>query len=217
MGTESELRQAVVDVCRRMHGRGYIAAKDGNVSVRWGDGLLVTPSGRPKGFLRPEDLVRVAVDGTPAPGQSHQPSSELGMHLAVFHARADVQAVVHAHPPAAVAHTVAGISLEAPLMPEALVELGRVPTVPFTHPGTPEVAARIREVIAAHDVIMLSRHGSLTVGPDLETAYGRLEVLEHTARVSVYARSLAPGGVQPLPPDVQSRLLQPSAGGDPPD
>jgi len=126
------------------------------------------------------------------------------MHVAVYAERGDVGAVIHAHPPCAVAHTIAGIPLE-PLMPEALVELGVVVTLPFTLPGTEEVPTAVRGPIRRADVLMLSRHGCLCAGPSLEVAHHRLEVLEHTARISMYARQLS-RDVEPLPPDVRAHL-----------
>ena len=166
--------------------------------------LLVTPAGHTKGDLEPASLVLTDLHGHPTPGQTERASSEVGMHCAVYAARPDAGAVIHAHPPCAVAHTIAGIDLE-PLMPEALVELGRVVTLPFTLPGTAAVPDAVRGPVATADVLMLSRHGSLCVGPDLQTAYHRLEVLEHTARISLYARQLSTS-VAPLSADLQAKL-----------
>lgn len=192
-------RQAIVEVCRLMHARGYIAARDGNVSVRIGERrLLVTPSGARKGFLRPEDMVICDLDGRPVRGEAGRPSSELLMHTLIYRERADVFAVVHAHPPAAIAHTIAGLSLEEPLMPEAFCELGRVVTVPYTTPTTQEVPDALLEPVRRHDALIMARHGSITVGPTLERAYDRLEVLEHAARISLMAQAMAPGRVRGL-------------------
>jgi len=201
-------------VCRLAWEKGLIAAKDGNVSVRLDDGhLLVTPAGQTKGDLAPSDLVVTDLRGRPFDGPA-RPSSEVAMHCAVYAERPDVHAVIHAHPPCAVAHTIAGVPLE-PLMPEALVELGRVVTLPFTLPGSDAVPEAVRGPVRAADVLMLSRHGSLCTGPDLRTAYHRLEVLEHTARISLYARQLAPD-VAPLGRDVQARLRPDLAEGSDP-
>jgi L-fuculose-phosphate aldolase len=199
-----EVRTEIARVCRLAWERGLIAAKDGNVSVRVGDRLLVTPSGATKGDLDPASIVLTDLEGRPEPDQLHRASSEIAMHCAVYAERPDVGAVIHAHPPCAVAHTIAKIPLE-PLMPEALVELGRVPTLAFTLPGTRAVPDAVRGRIRDHDVLMLSRHGSLCVGADLREAHHRLEVLEHTARISLYARQLS-GAVTPLDPATQAAL-----------
>lgn len=194
-------------MCRLAWQKGLIAAKDGNVSVRVGDRLLVTPAGLTKGDLDPASVVSTDLRGHPEPDQAHRASSEVAMHCTVYAERPDVGAVIHAHPPCAVAHTIAEVPLE-PLMPEAWVELGPVATLPFTLPGTGEVSAAVADRIREHDVLMMSRHGSICAGRDLEQAYHRLEVLEHTARISLYARQLRPD-VVPLTHAVRSALRAP--------
>lgn len=195
-GQIAAARRGIAEVCRLMHERGLLAARDGNVSVRIGDRrLLVTPSGARKGFLAPGDMVLCDLDGQPVRGERGRPSSEMAMHVAVYKNRPDVNAVVHAHPPYAVAHTVAQISLAEPLMPEVYCELGEILTLPYTTPGTHEVPSALEAPIRDHEVLLLERHGSLTVGPTLSRAYDRLEILEHTARISMLARAMAPGQV----------------------
>lgn len=202
-----EVRNEIVEVCRLMHQRGLIAASDGNVSVRLGaETILVTPSGARKGFLRPEDLVLTDLDGRPVSGQSGRPSSELAMHTAIYAVRDDVRSVVHAHPPCAIAHTVAGVSLSDPLMPEVFCLLGEVTMVPYTTPTTHEVPDAIQEQILGRRALMMERHGSITVGGSLAEAYDRLEVLEHAARISYMARTLAPSEVHGLQPDQLAKL-----------
>lgn len=192
-------RAALVDVCKLMHQRGYIASRDGNVSVRIGDRrLLVTPSGSRKGFMKPEDMVVCELDGTPVRGETGKPSSELMMHTAIYAECPDVRAVVHAHPPAAIAHTVAGVSLAAPLMPEVFCELGEILTIPYTTPTTGEVPDALRVPMKNHVAVIMERHGSITTGATLWQAYDRLEVLEHAAKISLMANALAPGGVRGL-------------------
>lgn len=192
-------RREIVEVCRTMHQRQLIAAGDGNVSVRVGERrMLVTPSGARKGFLRPDELVLCDMEGRPLQGESGRPSSELAMHTAIYAVRSDVRAVVHAHPPCAIAHTVAGITLSEPLMPEVFCELGEIVTLPYTTPTTDEVPRAVREAIVGRVALIMERHGSITVGPTLAKAYDRLEVLEHTARISLMAHTLAPGRVRGL-------------------
>lgn len=187
-------RVALVEVCKLMHQRGYLAARDGNVSVRIGERrLLLTPSGARKGFLRPEDMVLCDLAGVPLRGERGRPSSELMMHTAIYQECPDVRAVVHAHPPAAIAHTIAGLSLQAPLMPEVFCELGEILTIPYTTPTTAEVPDALRIPIKNHVALIMERHGTITVGETLGRAYDRLEILEHTARISLMANALAPG------------------------
>jgi L-fuculose-phosphate aldolase len=188
-------RRDVAEICRSMYERGYIVARDGNVSVRIGDKrILATPSGGRKGHLRPEAMVLCDSSGAPVRGETGRPSAELAMHVEVYRSRPDVTAVVHAHPPCAIAHTVVGVPLSDPLMPEVLCDLGEILTIPYTTPTTEQVPRAIREPIRKHDVLLLERHGSITVGATLAEAYDRLEILEHAAKVSLMSRTLALGG-----------------------
>ncbi len=178
-----------------MHARGYIVASDGNVSVRVGENrILVTPSGARKGFLDPQELVVCDLSGRPVRGESARASAEIAMHVVVYAERPDVTAVVHAHPPCAVAHTIAGLSLAAPLMPETLCALGEIVTLRYTTPTTQEVPEALREPIRTAVALLMERHGSITVGKTLAEAYDRLEILENSARVSMMARVLSLGG-----------------------
>lgn len=190
-----------------MHQRGYIASRDGNVSCRIGDSrILVTPSGSRKGFLEGSDMVLCDLEGAPVRGENGRPSTEVMMHVAVYRERDDVNAVVHAHPPYAIAHTVAGCTLSLALMPEVFCELGEIVTIPYTTPGTEEVPERLRGPIQNHCALVMERHGSITVGRSLSQAYDRLETLEHTAKISLFANVLAPGRVTGLPSEQLDKL-----------
>ncbi len=191
--------QQIVEVCELMHRRGYIAARDGNVSVRIGERrILVTPSGARKGFMKPEDMVLCDLDGAPVKGERGRPSSETMMHTLIYAHRPEVNAVVHAHPPCAIAHTIAGVGLDQPLMPEVFCELGEIVTIPYTTPTTREVPDALREHLSCRVALIMARHGSITLGDTLAQAYDRLEILEHTARISMMAHSLAPDRVRGL-------------------
>ena len=143
---------------------------------------------------------------------TRRPSTELRMHLAAYAARPDVAAIVHAHPITAVALTVAGIPPPSDLVPEAAVTLGPVAVAPFATPGTDEVPASLAPLLAGHDVILLERHGALTLGRTLAEAFERMETLERVARVAVAARLL--GRCEPLPAEAVDRVL--AAAGRPP-
>ncbi len=201
---EGVSREQVAEVCRRMHERGLIAGGEGNVSVRLSPTrLLVTPSGVNKGFLRPSDLVVTDLMGRPDVRAS-KVSSEVRLHLAAYSVRPDIGAVVHAHPPTAVAFTLAGLSLDQRLVPESVVALGIIPTAAYATPSTDDLADGVRRLLLEHDVVMMERHGSVCVGSTVMAAYDRLESLEHTARISFLARSL--GSPQPLPAEEVARL-----------
>lgn len=208
---EAALREEVVRVCRLMWEKGLVAASDGNVSVRLGDGhLLTTPSGVSKGFLSPSDVVLIDMEGKPVrqPGQGKnlpQPSSEILLHLEVYRQRPDVQAVVHAHPPLAIAFTIAGVSLTQCVLPEVVVNLGSIPTTAYATPASAEGPVVIRELIRDHDALIIDRHGSVTVGQTLFEAYMKLEKIEHLAQVTLAARQL--GRVTELPPEEVRKLV----------
>jgi L-fuculose-phosphate aldolase len=206
---EAALRRELVAVCRRLHQRDLIGAGEGNVSARLAGGLvLVTPSGVSKADLRPADLLVVDGQGRLRRGRG-RPSSELRMHLAVYGARPDVRAVVHAHPLAAVALTVAGLPPPNDVLPEASVVLGPVAVAPFSTPGTDEVPAALAPLLPGHDVVLLERHGALALGRSLGEAFGRLETLERVARVAVMARLL--GRCEPLPAGAVARVIAAAA------
>jgi len=206
---EGALRAEIVHIGRLIHARDLVDGTAGNLTARLGPRgpLLATPSGLAKGFLEPDDLIVVDLDGRLLAGRPGlQPTSELAMHLEVYRQRPDVGAVVHAHPATVVALSIAGISLAECVIPEAIVFLGLVPTTPYATPSSDENRRAIAGLIGSHDAIVLQYHGSLTVGGSVAEAYQRLETLEHTARIIALSRLL--GGGPPLPPDQVAKLLQ---------
>jgi L-fuculose-phosphate aldolase len=205
-GREQELREALVRAGRRLYQRGLVAGTEGNLSVRLDvESILITPSGLVKGDLEPSDLIRAnASTGQPlvepggpavaediAPARQFLPSSEIGMHLALYD-RADVAAVVHAHPPYATAIAAAGQSLEPPILAEQPLLLGEVPVLPFALPSTAEVADAVSDLPATCRAFLLAHHGATTVGGHIEEAIVRMEVLESCARATWLSRTLNP-------------------------
>ena len=187
-----------------MHEAGLIAGGEGNVSVRLSaTRLLVTPSGVNKGFLKASDLVAIDLHGVPEV-RGCKVSTEVRLHLAAYRVRPDVGAVVHGHPPTAVAFTLAGLSLDQRLVPESVVALGEIPTAAYATPSSEDVATGVELLLRDHDVVMMERHGSVCVGPNVLAAFDRLESLEHTAKISYLARSL--GVPRPLSDAEVARL-----------
>jgi L-fuculose-phosphate aldolase len=206
MSTESSLRADIVEVGRRMYARGYTASNDGNISVRLGaDRLLMTPKSVCKGFMTPDMMCVTDLDGRKIQGD-RDPSSEMLMHLEVYRQRADVQAVVHAHPPMATGFAVAGIPLNRAVLAEVVTTLGSVPIAAYATPSTTELPAAVRQYIKAHDGMLLANHGALTVGGDLFSAYFKMETIEHFAHISFVARML--GGENLLSREEVMRLQQ---------
>jgi L-fuculose-phosphate aldolase len=196
MKSSTELKREIVQVCRMLHRKNYLAATDGNVSVRLGDRVLVTPSGVHKGLMEADQVITVDLTGRVLMGEG-KPTSEIRLHLLAYELRPEVGAVVHAHLPYATACTLAGIDLLEPILPEVVITLGGIPTAPYATPGSAEVPEAIREFIKEYDAILLSRHGAMTMGQDVTDAYNKMEKLEHTARVVLAARLQGP--VSPLP------------------
>jgi L-fuculose-phosphate aldolase len=164
--------------------RDFISGLSGNVSARLADGnILTTPAGVWKADLAPQDLVVVNPAGElQSTATSRRPTSELPMHLEINRQRPDVGGVVHVYPITCVALSLVGLTLDEPLIPEAVVMLGFVPTTEYATPSSAESRNAIAGLIAEHDAIILAHHGSLTVGSDLDEAYYRLETLKHNAR-----------------------------------
>lgn len=189
---EVELRRVLVEVGARMYQKGYITAYDGNLSTRLGpNSLLVTPSGVCKGELDPSSLVVTDVGGKPLEANAAQPSSELALHLEIYRQRPDVRAIVHAHPQTTVALTLAGVSLAGGILPEVVATLGHIPTTDYGTPSSEGSANVSRNLIRTHDAILLSGHGTVTVGSDLWDAYFKLETVEHLAKIVATAIQLS--------------------------
>lgn len=203
--SETRRRRQMVHYSRRMDAKGWAANHDGNLSARGGEGRIIcTPTAFSKADITLEDLLVVDLDGEKLAGP-HRPFSEIALHAAVYGARPDVGAVIHAHPPIATAFGVSGRALPHPFLPEAVVSLGaRVPTIPLTLPGKPSVKA-LRPEIRRCDGVLISGNGVLTWGPDLELAFLRMELIEHLAVIAQAALSL--GGPRAMPAEMVEALV----------
>ena len=192
-----------------MYARGYVASNDGNISIRLDDDtILTTPKSVSKGFMTPDMMVVVDLDGKKIRG-TRDASSELLMHLEVYRNRPDVRAVVHAHPPTATGFAVAGIPLDRAVLAEVVTTLGSIPIAEYGTPSTPELPAAVRKYIKAHDGLLLANHGALTVAADVFGAYYKMETIEHFAKISLVARQL---GREHLLSREEVQRLQDSAG-----
>jgi len=199
-------REQLVDISRRLHAKGWVANHDGNVSARSGSHFLCTPTATSKAAVAATNLLVVDDKGQRVSGTA-KPFGEIGLHLTVYRNRADVNAVVHAHPPCATALACAGSRLlEKPFIAEAVVSLGpTIPSVPFAVPG-PAACEALAPFALAHDTVLLANHGVLAWGANLEQAYLRLELVEHLARIALQAEKI--GGVRALPDAVLPALLE---------
>lgn len=192
----AEARREIIRACRRLDTKGHLAGAEGNVSARaGGQQVLVTPAGRCKADLEPADLISTDLTGRTAKRRS-KPSSEYAMHLAIYAARPDVGAVVHAHPVAATGFAVARKTIPAGSLAEVPGVVGPIPLVPYQAPGTAKLAAAVAKALQGANVALLASHGAVAVGPSIAVALQRMESLEQAARIVVAARIL--GGERTL-------------------
>ncbi len=200
-------RSQLVKVARRIAAKGWVAATDGNLSIRVNpDHMLVTRSGVALADLTEDDLVTIDGEGRVVESRigDSRPSSEFRMHRSIYATRPDAHAVVHAHPPYAIALSIVGRHLDIPVVPEVIVQLHDIPTLPYTTPTTEETAAAVANWIGRRDALVLAYHGVVTTGHTLESAYQKLEKVEHTAQVLHAAYALGP--VQPLTQEQINKL-----------
>ncbi len=204
MPPHDQTRVAIIDICQRLYQRGFIVGTEGNVSVRIDpDRIWITPSGLHKGMMPKDDLLLTDLEGRVLIGQG-RPSSESPMHLSLYQSRADIGAVVHAHPPMATAMTVTGSRLPTNLLPEAVVVLGEVPTVSYQKPSTWDFAKAVSEAMQHTNAALLENHGAVAVGPTLQAAFNVMETIERAAHVFYIAKTL--GHVRPLPSEAIEAL-----------
>jgi L-fuculose-phosphate aldolase len=191
-----EAAEAIVRAGARLGARGLIVAAEGNLSIRLGDQLLVTPSGRRKDELGVEELLLVPLDPDPSTGaeagygtgSGPRPSSDIAVHRAVYRARPDVRAVAHAHLAASLGLTIAGERPNPDDLPETRLLLPRLPFVPLLPMGSPEVAAAVAAALTEGPeplatAVLQERHGAVTVGITLDSAVDRLELVDLLCRV----------------------------------
>ena len=196
MSSPEPTREAIIDICQCLYQRGFIAGTEGNVSVRVdADRIWITPSGHHKGMMHADDLLLIDLEGRVHAGEG-RPSSETPMHLVCYQRRDDIQSVVHAHPPIATAMTVTGSPLATNLLPEAVIVLGDVPTVPYHLPSTWDFAKMVGEALQYTNAALLENHGAVAVGASLQTAFNVMETIERAAQIFFLAKTL--GHVRPL-------------------
>lgn len=197
MRSEQQFREDIVKVGHSIFGKGWVAANDGNVSIRLEDDrILCTPTGVSKGTLAPDDLILCDLQGKKLCG-GRERTSEMGMHLTVYNLRPDIHAVVHAHPPVATGFAAAGRPLNVALLPEVVISLGSIPLADYGLPGTPALSQGMLPYIPNYDAMLLENHGAVSYGEDVFQALSRMEIVEHFARIMLVAELL--GGAKALP------------------
>jgi len=196
MPSERQHRREMVLFGQMLHQRGYVAATDGNLSVRLDEErIVITPTGMSKSMLRPSDMVVVDLEGRRIAGNRNV-SSELAMHLLVYKMRPDVKGIVHAHPPTATGFAAAGLALNQPLVCEVVIGLGSIPLAKYGMPGTAELSDALEPLIPEYDAILMSNHGVVAYADTLHHAYMKMETVEHFAQIALVTHLL--GRQQPL-------------------
>src|SRR5450755_3539164 len=203
--TLQELRQDIVDVGKLVFQKGWVAANDGNISIRLDDRrVLCTCTGISKGMMTVDDLIVCDLEGNKIEG-SRERTSEIAMHLTIYQMRPDIFSVVHAHPTVATGFAVAGRPLNLALLPEVIIGLGCVPLAEYGLPGTPALTEGMLPYIPKYDAIMMGNHGAVCYGPDVYKAFFKMETVEHFARITFVAEML--GGAKALPRTEVDKLL----------
>ena len=181
--SEKKAKKAILDIGQRMYVRNFVAANDGNISIRTGENeVWATPTGVSKGFMKKKMLVKVDFEGNVLEG-TKKPSSELKMHLRAYQENPELLSVCHAHPPICTCFAIAGIPLDVPVLAEAVITLGDVPVAPYAELGSKEVPEVIAPYCHTHNGVLLANHGAVTWAEDPYSAYYRLESMEYYANI----------------------------------
>ena len=181
--SEKKAKKAILDIGQRMYVRNFVAANDGNISIRTGENeVWATPTGVSKGFMKKKMLVKVDLEGNVLEG-TKKPSSELKMHLRAYQENPELLIVCHAHPPICTCFAIAGIPLDVPVLAEAVITLGDVPVAPYAELGSKEVPEVIAPYCHTHNGVLLANHGAVTWAEDPYSAYYRLESMEYYANI----------------------------------
>lgn len=210
---------------RKLYEKNLLAGWEGNLSEKRGDHILITASGLSKSSIQEKDLLWVDLKGQsfsqkkkqrknlkssrhdkPAP----KPSSELEMHLAVYKAQKKAKALIHAHPPSAIALSLAKPQWKylPPVLPEMIVLMGRVPIAPYICPGTKELGEGLKSFVKKHQALILSHHGAIVWAENLNKAFMLMEQLEQCCKILILAEAL--GGAKKLPKKELEKLAQKS-------
>jgi len=203
----SDIKKEIIRFCELLHSKGMLAAADGNVSYRVSDEeILITPSGVPKAFIQPEDIAVIDINNRIVSGN---PSGERLMHLEVYRQCKEARAVVHAHPPTAIAWSVAYPEYEelpSECLSEVILAAGKIPIVAYARPGTIEMGKNLHPYLQECRAMILARHGAICWGESLREAYCGMERVEHSAEILMRAKAI--GDLTKLPPNEVKALRE---------
>ncbi|MEM2637038.1 MAG: class II aldolase/adducin family protein [Candidatus Korarchaeota archaeon] len=188
-------RESIVYFARLMYREGLVTGTSGNISIRTERGILITPSHYPYEKMTPEDVVLLSEDARVLEGRL-KPSVEHKMHLAIYHARDDVNAIMHVHSPAATA--LASAHVEIPVFHDEMIIFlkGPVKVSEYAPAGTQELAENVVKALGNRMATLIANHGSVAVGKNIEEAHDNVQLVERLAQIYILARLV--GGVHPL-------------------
>ena len=201
----NEIRKDIIRISRKMYAKGMINALEGNVSVRDGDKVYITPTSICKEDLTEEMITAVNMAGEVIEGD-YPPTSEMKLHLECYRLRPDITSVVHNHSPYATAYALADRDIVSRAYPEMMIAFDKVPCIAYGMPSTDAVHAEVHKYIDKTDVFLISRHGVVSVGCDIKDAYFKIEAIEAIAKTLTLAHLI--GGEAPLPDEEIDKLYQ---------
>jgi len=189
---DRKLKELICEIGRRLYTKGFAAANDGNISIRVGENeVLCSPTMISKGYMSPEDICAVDMDGKQIAGTKKR-TSEVLLHLSIMKERPDVKAVVHCHPPHATAFAIAGEPIPQCVLPEVEVFMGEIPIAPYETPGGQKFADTVLPFLKGTNTIILKNHGTVSFGENLEEAFWKTEILDAYCRILLLAKQLGP-------------------------
>jgi len=197
-------KKEIVKVGKLLYQKNYIASNDGNLSIRVGNKIFITPTCMSKGFMSVNDIVEVDLEGKILRGYN-KPTSEILMHLTVYQQRPDINAVCHAHPVYSTAFASTGKALDKRVLPEVIISLDKIPLVKYGTPGTKNLSKNLLPFIKKYDAVLLQNHGVLTFGSDLMNAYFKMETVEHFAQICFLSSQI--GKLKELPKSEIQKLI----------
>ncbi len=198
-------QKMIAHYCQKIYAKGLSPGTSGNVSLREGAFVWITPTGLSLGEVESETIVELSMEGTPLSSEG-KPSSEWPMHQALYQKRKEIRAIVHAHPPYASALAACHQTLSNQMIAEGIYHLGEIPLVPYALHGTRSFAEMVAASAQEAWCLILANHGVLTLGKTIREAFYHLELLENLAQIDHIAHQL-PGGPKPLSHEARQAIL----------
>lgn len=204
--SDNEAKRLICEYGKRIYDRGFVASNDGNITIRVGDNeVWATPTGVSKGYMTPDMLIKMDLDGKVLTKNERKPSSEIKMHLRVYKEDPSVRAVCHAHPVVATAFSIRGKTVVPEILAEPMFLVGDVHVAEFGMPGSYEVPDSVAKYVLDNNVALLANHGALSWGRDIEEAFFRLDSLEHFCKIELVSKYIMKEYI-PIPEDKMEKM-----------